>query len=330
MRWLLWSSGSQEEPDNNSSDDVKNISPSSPPCINCSTTNSSSSPAASPASLDTPPAPDTRGANSKKEGNWGSILKPAEWTDFTDLRIVIPTILLTSGILFSLQVYRRYLRRIPIATDISPSYFRRRSLLGKVTSVGDGDNFRMYHTPGGRLAGWGWLPFRKVPTSKKELKDRTIHIRLAGIDAPELAHFGRPAQPYAEDAHKWLTDYLLHRRIRAYIYRGDQYGRVVGTVYVRRFLLRRDVGLQMLREGFATVYEAKTGVEFGGKEMEEKYRQAEQWAKSKKKGLWKDHKKQSKGGWESPREYKTRMTQLEEQTKANNSQSRESSGKRSP
>jgi hypothetical protein len=64
------------------------------------------------------------------------------------------------------------LRHIPGSGHIAPSFFRRRSLLGKVTSVGDGDGFHMFHTPGGRLAGWGWL--RSVPKDRKELKGRTV------------------------------------------------------------------------------------------------------------------------------------------------------------
>lgn len=128
-----------------------------------------------------------------------------------------------------------------------------------------------------------------------------IHIRLAGIDAPELAHFGRPSQPFARDALGWLTAYVLHRRVRAYVYKRDQYDRAVATVYVRRGLWRRDVGLQMLKSGLATVYEAKTGAEFG--QLEDRYRRAEWWAKRRRKGMW-------AGGmvdFESPREFKTRM-----------------------
>lgn len=128
-----------------------------------------------------------------------------------------------------------------------------------------------------------------------------IHIRLAGVDAPELAHFGRPSQPFSKEALNWLTGYVLHRRVRAYIYKRDQYDRVVATVYVRRGLLRRDVGLQMLKQGLATVYEAKTGAEFG--ELEDKYRRAEWWAKKKRKGMWSGRKTD----FESPRDYKTRM-----------------------
>ncbi|KAJ6101874.1 Nuclease (SNase-like) OB-fold [Penicillium sp. IBT 16267x] len=233
------------------------------------------------------------------------------WSDFIEPRTIIPTIVLTSGILFSIRLYRSYLRRVPDAPSISPSWLRRRTVFGKVTSVGDGDNFRIYHTPGGRLAGWGWLPWKKVPTTKKELKDKTIHIRLAGIDAPELAHFGHPEQPFARDAHAWLTSYLLGRRIRASIYRQDQYNRVVGSVSVRRAFdfppfRRRDVSYEMLKRGLATVYEAKVGAEFGGPANEKKYRKAEWLAKKKSKGLWKDYKRIG-SAWESPREYKTRM-----------------------
>lgn len=76
---------------------------------------------------------------------------------------------------------------------------------------------------------------------------------------------------------------------------------MVGTAYVWRGLLRRDVGLQMLRAGLATVYEAKTGAEFG-EGLEVKYRRAEWWAKTKRKGMWAGSKKD----YESPREYKSR------------------------
>ena len=116
-----------------------------------------------------------------------------------------------------------------------------------------------------------------------------------------MAHFGRPAQPYGKEALDWLNDYLLGRRIRAYVHKPDQYSRVVATTYVWRGLFRRDVGLQMLRAGMATVYEAKTGVEFG-EGLEQKYRNAEWWAKKKRKGMWAGKKED----FESPREYKNR------------------------
>jgi endonuclease YncB( thermonuclease family) len=128
-----------------------------------------------------------------------------------------------------------------------------------------------------------------------------ISVRIAGIDAPELAHFGRPAQPGSQEAFDWLTAYIGGRRVRAYVYKRDQYDRAVATVYVRKGLLRRDVGLQMLKKGLATVYEAKTGAEFGN--LEEKYRAVEWWAKKRRLGIWAGKKED----FESPRDYKNRF-----------------------
>ncbi|KAI9753644.1 MAG: Xenotropic and polytropic retrovirus receptor 1 [Chaenotheca gracillima] len=237
----------------------------------------------------------------RKPTSWNDSLNAINWSHYTEPRSIIPTILLTGTTLFLVHIYRSYLRRIPGSANIQPGFFRRRSLFGRVTSVGDGDGFRLFHTPGGRLAGWGWFPGRNVPTNPKALKDRTISVRLAGVDAPELTHFGRPAQPYSTEALHWLRNYILHRRVRTYIYKRDQYERVVATAYVRRWLIRRDVGLEMLKQGLATVYEAKSGAEFGT--LEAKYRRAEWWAKTKRKGMW----KAKKADFESPRDYKTRM-----------------------
>lgn len=157
-----------------------------------------------------------------------------------------------------------------------------------------------------------------------------IPIRIAGVDAPEGAHFGRPAQPYAAEALQWLSARLLHRCVRAHIYKRDQYERVVATVYVRRWLpfLKSDVGLEMLHRGLATTYEAKSGAEFGSPAIEETYRVAEAEAKRKKLGLWSTPRGKSKGWFrlgkaasasnepfETPREYKDRMRDAEKAEK---------------
>ena len=238
-----------------------------------------------------------------------------------------------------LAFYQSYLRRIPAVDHIRPGFYRRRSLFGKVTSVGDGDGFHLFHTPGGRLAGWGWL--RRVPKDKKKLKGKTVScappssykpnppttttttltsifatqlsIRLAGVDAPEGAHFGRPAQPFAAEALSFLESYLHNARVRTFLHRRDQYERVVATAYVRKwpwFFLRRDVGLELLRRGLAVTYEGKTGAEFGGKGVEERYRAAEALARKKGKGMWEGEMKREEV-LETPGEFKKRMKALE-------------------
>ncbi|KAK7431138.1 putative endonuclease lcl3 [Neonectria magnoliae] len=234
---------------------------------------------------------------------WDEVLGTSDVGPFDAAKEWAPTVLFSLAGLSALQLYAHYLRRIPGAAYVRPKFFRSRSLFGRVTSVGDGDGFHMFHTPGGRAVGWGWL--RKIPERRKELKDRTISIRIAGVDAPELAHFGKPAQPYAEEAHKWLTSYILNRNVRAYVYKRDQFDRIVATVYVRRFLFRKNVGLELVKLGLATTYEAKVGAEFGG--LKKVYEKAEAKAKRKRKGMWSLHPSK----FESPRDYKTKWAQQE-------------------
>ena len=74
--------------------------------------------------------------------------------------------------------------------------------------------------------------------------------------------------------------------------------------------------MELLKRGLATVYEAKTGAEFGGDKMEQKYKAVEALAQKKKIGIWSIGtagllgfgKKQL---FESPKAYKDRLRQLE-------------------
>jgi len=162
---------------------------------------------------------------------------------------------------------------------------------------------------------------------KKGLTNQTLHVRIAGIDAPELAHFGNPGQPGGKEALAWLTQRLEGRSVRVHALRRDQYDRLVGTVAARggwRITRSADVGLDMIRAGWATVYEAKKGAEYDGRE--EDYRAAERLAKKEAKGIWGGVAEEASffsrigalTGWterepstatvETPRQFKTRMT----------------------
>ena len=125
--------------------------------------------------------------DTKERVAWTDSLNATDWSHYTDPRTLVPTLLLTTTTLVLVHVYRSYLRRIPEAANIQPEFFRRRSLFGRVTSVGDGDNFRIFHTPGGRLFGWGWFPGRRVPEKREDLKDRTVRLcHLATLCAMSL------------------------------------------------------------------------------------------------------------------------------------------------
>ena len=102
------------------------------------------------------------------------------------------------------------------------------------------------------------------------MKGETIHVRLAGIDAPELAHFGKPAQPFSKQAFDYLNETLLHKKVLIELYQKDRYSRVVSTCFVRvrkfPFLVfgkRRNVSEEMLKLGLATVYR-ESGACYGG------------------------------------------------------------------
>ncbi|KAI5475721.1 hypothetical protein MNV49_001014 [Pseudohyphozyma bogoriensis] len=174
-------------------------------------------------------------------------------------------------------MHRRFVRRIPSAEYVTPHHLGgKRVVRGIVTrcdnplplrswgcaeqdgSVGDADNFRLYHKP--------LLHYRTTPTTKAALKDETLHIRLAGVDAPELAHFGHPAQPYSAEALDHLTKLVLGKTVDVRLYSKDRYGRVVGMAHVRTLpwpFRKRNVSEEMLRAGLATVYTAG-GAEYGG------------------------------------------------------------------
>lgn len=206
-----------------------------------------------------------------------------------EVSVTNPQVLLLSAgigtsLFVSYRMYSRYLRRVQTYLNLTPSMLNgRRKLYGKVTRVGDGDNFRFYHTPGGPLLGWGWL--RNVPQGRTELQNETLMIRLCGVDAPERAHFGKPAQPFSEESLQWLKQYVENRSVTITPYSIDQYKRLVARAQVWKLTGRKDISAEMIRNGIGVVYEAKLGAEFG--DNEDWYRKLEARAKKKKRGLWK-------------------------------------------
>ncbi|EIN05748.1 nuclease [Punctularia strigosozonata HHB-11173 SS5] len=203
-----------------------------------------------------------------------------------------------------IHAHRRFWRRLPNGDWITPEHFaKKRWIKGVVTSVGDADNFRLYHTPG---FGWRWpLKFRRVPSIAKELKDETIHIRMAGIDAPEAAHFGRPSMPYAAEALAWLKQTVDGKAIYCQLIRRDQYFRIVAVPVLPPRLLPawlksgRCISLEMLHAGWASTYQ-QANAEYGQWGKEE-FLRIEHEAKVARRGQW------ANGiSGETPAEYKRR------------------------
>lgn len=149
-----------------------------------------------------------------------------------------------------------------------------------------------------------------MPTATKDLKDKTLHIRIGGVDAPEAAHFGRPAQPYAEESLAYLKDKIFGKTLYCQLLRRDQYARIVSTVLLPPRILPgslvhgKSLSLEMLKEGWVTTY-LQSGAEYG-KWGKDEFMRVEAGAKAARRGMW---KKGVTG--ESPAEYKRRYADLE-------------------
>lgn len=186
------------------------------------------------------------------------------------------------------------LRRITSANSLQNSHIGPQSakLKGCVVSVSDGDTFRLYHRP-------TWF-HSSTPDADTKLSDQTIPIRIVGIDTPEVAKFGKPSQPFGEDAKALLEKHILDRTVNVQILQRDQYGRAVANVSRRTWYgSSQFMDELMLKAGLAEVYQG-AGAVYGprGKDY---YLQLEEAARNNKKGMW------SEANRESAAEFKARM-----------------------
>lgn len=93
-------------------------------------------------------------------------------------------------------------------------------------------------------------------------------MRKLTSDAPQAAHFGRPAQAYSQESLAWLKKTLEGKIVHCQIARRDQYGRIVALPHLPPRILPsslftgRCISLEMLRAGWVETYE-QAGAEYG-------------------------------------------------------------------
>ena len=110
-------------------------------------------------------------------------------------------------------------------------------------------------------------------------KNKTIIVRLSRIDAPEISHYGKPAQPFGKEAGDYLREVVKGENVVVYIDDVDKYGRTVGTVMMGN----ENINALMVEEGLAWVYD-DYAQDVQGAGLNE----LESVAREKKKGLWID------------------------------------------
>eukprot|EP00301_Raphidiophrys_heterophryoidea_P024421 c7925_g1_i2.p1 GENE.c7925_g1_i2~~c7925_g1_i2.p1 ORF type:complete len:156 (-),score=29.38 c7925_g1_i2:663-1103(-) len=102
-----------------------------------------------------------------------------------------------------------------ICPDLPQALFRREALLrGRVVSITDGDTFRFAHKPIlPPVISW-IMPKHLVAPAGTNLSDTTLQVRLAGIDAPEIAKFGNIGQPFGLESKAKLAEVLLNKTVK--------------------------------------------------------------------------------------------------------------------
>jgi micrococcal nuclease len=123
-----------------------------------------------------------------------------------------------------------------------------------------------------------------------------LNVRLAGIDAPEVAKArgAKKGQVFGNEAREYLNKIVKGRKIELRQVDLDPYNRPV----VELFDKESNINLQLIEEGYAEVYRGKT------KRFDKSlYLKAEEKAQKAKKGIW------SLSSYQSPKDFRQEQKQ---------------------
>jgi endonuclease YncB( thermonuclease family) len=117
---------------------------------------------------------------------------------------------------------------------------------------------------------------------------KTQHkVRLGGIDAPERG------QPFGKRSKERMAELVVGKEVEVVWYKEDRWGRLIGTVWVASPDCRRDpcpktldAGLALITSGLA--WHFKRYADEQPEEERERYAFAEEEARARKAGLWRD------------------------------------------
>lgn len=171
--------------------------------------------------------------------------------------------------LIYVNAYKRYKEefKVPIGSSFTVI----------VAKVGDGDGFKAMHVPLLRSK----RIFNESGNVMKNLP--LLTFRLAGVDAPEVAAFGKPAQPFSKEAKEFLKALVLYKKVSVKIVGKDRYNRLLAFVYVGSMCFKQNVNRLLLKTGMACLYVGKDA-KYGGRLVQ--LQADEKLAQSKKVGMW--------------------------------------------
>jgi micrococcal nuclease len=105
-------------------------------------------------------------------------------------------------------------------------------------------------------------------------------VRIIGIDAPEIDHASRTAEPLGMEAHRRSAELVRSRRVRLEFdqERSDPHGRVLAHVWTEQGEL---VSRVLVREGLAVAYHKAPNLRYGRELLED-----QRAAMSARRGIW--------------------------------------------
>jgi len=116
------------------------------------------------------------------------------------------------------------------AEDIPSEQIKSKATLhGVVVKVIDGDTFRLRHLPNFFLMG----------NLMGRLSSKTISVRIAAVDTPETAKFGKNGQPLGERSKKFCEIETIKQKVAIKLLSRDQYNRVIASVTYNDFLFSK-------------------------------------------------------------------------------------------
>jgi micrococcal nuclease len=126
-----------------------------------------------------------------------------------------------------------------------------------------------------RVADGDTIEIISTDPSAQKLTNKTIKVRLFGIDAPEIG------QTFGKSAHKYAKKLLLGKEVTLNVKDTDQYGRLVAIVTLPNGLTAQE---ELLKNGFVWWYNHYAP-------HEHKFADAQIKAQRENKGLWAKQKK---------------------------------------
>ena len=131
-----------------------------------------------------------------------------------------------------------------------------------------------------------WRTVRYVNDGDTVVLADGVQVRYIGINAPEISHKDKKAEPYGYAAKKRNKIMVMSKRVRlAYdVERHDQYGRLLAYVFLEDGTC---VNSTLLKEGLAYHLPRKPNVRY-----DDLFHRLQQDAMSNRRGMWRDWKEE--------------------------------------